>query len=166
MRWLLAALLLVPTITTASLCGCSGPQDRRAENRAETSPWPEDYTTWTRLNDAPIFLESERTARNLYVNATALARSGGDGASFPVGSILVKEEHRLVANPQGRLKVGDVFRVSVMFKVGRGETSGWAFKAFDPQTRREFPRDRVDPDGCYFCHADASARDYVFSRIR
>ena len=52
-----------------------------------------------------------------------------------------------------------------MFKVGKGDTSGWAFKAFDPENRREFPRDRVDPDGCYFCHADAQARDYVFTKV-
>jgi len=165
-RWLLATRLLVIAFLTVSVCGCSGSQDRGAENRFDVSAWPEGYTTWTRLNDAPIYLETERTARNLYVNATAQARSSGEGGPFPVGSVLVKEERRLEANPQGRLRLGDIFRVSVMFKVGKGETSGWAFKAFDPQNHKEFGRDRVDPDGCYFCHADASARDYVFSKVR
>jgi len=52
-----------------------------------------------------------------------------------------------------------------MFKVGQGQTSGWAFKAFDPATGREMPRDKVDPDGCYFCHADVAGQDYVFTRV-
>jgi len=157
---------LTVLLAAACLAGCSQAPTRKAENPSDTTNYPETYTSWAKLNDAPIFLESEKTARNLYVNSTALANAGGDGSAFPIGSVLVKEERFLEANPQGRLKVGDVYRVSVMFKVGRGETSGWAFKAFDPQTRKEFPRDRVDPDGCYFCHADASARDYVFTRVR
>jgi hypothetical protein len=76
----------------------------------------------------------------------------------------VKEEFLLQPDVGGQLRVGDTSRVSVMFKVGRGDTSGWAFKAFDPETRRELPRDRVDPDGCYFCHADRRDHDYVFTR--
>lgn len=165
MRWPLAPFVLLAVVVAASLPGCSGSQARKAETPSSPSGWPDGYTSWKKLNDEPIILDAEKAARNLFINNVALSRQGGDSSPFPVGSVLVKEERFLEANPQGRLRVGDVFRVSVMFKVGRGETSGWAFKAFDPENRREFPRDRVDPDGCYFCHADASARDYVFTKI-
>jgi hypothetical protein len=166
MRWPVAAILVLAVLVAASLPGCSGSQSRTSTGPSHGTGWPDNYTSWTRLNDAPIFLETEKAARNVYANAAAQARLATGSGPYPVGSVLVKEERLLEANPQGRLRVGDVFRVSVMFKVGRDETSGWAFRAFDPQTHREFPREKVDPDGCYFCHADASARDYVFSRIR
>lgn len=146
------------------VAACSGGQSRSTSaGDDDATGFPRGYASWTKLNDGPLYLEAEKSARNLFANPMALAHQGG--SPFPLGAVLVKEERSLEADPQGRLRVGDVFRVSVMFKVGKGDTSGWAFKAFDPETRREFPRDRVDPDGCYFCHADAQARDYVFTKV-
>jgi hypothetical protein len=160
MRWLPPATLALLLFVSA----CSGGQSRSTPAGTDDGTgFPRGYAQWTKLNAAPLYLESEKAARNLFANTTALAHRGG--GPYPLGSVLVKEERSLEADPQGRLRVGDVFRVSLMVKVGKGDTSGWAFRAYDPETRREFPRDRVDPDGCYFCHADAQARDYVFTKI-
>jgi len=163
MRWPVAAIPLLAVLVAAVLPSCSGSQSRGSVP-SDGTEWPQNYTSWKRLNEAPILLESEKTARNILVNQVVLSHRKDGSAAYPIGAVLVKEEMHLEADPQGRLRPGEVFRVSVMFKVGRGDTSGWAFKAFDPKTKREFPRDRVDPDGCYFCHADAKAGDYVFSR--
>lgn len=145
-----------------SLPACSG-GGTRGSSGVEETPFPTDYRSWTKLNQTTILREAEREARDLYANDVALRRQGG---AFPIGSVLVKEERTLNADPGGQLRPGDLFRVSVMFKIGKGDTSGWKFRAFDPTTREELPRDRVDPDGCYFCHADAQSNDYVFSKLR
>ncbi|MBP7126367.1 cytochrome P460 family protein [Myxococcota bacterium] len=152
-------------VAVLGVAGCSGPQvqPEAAADKGPTS-FPSSYADWVRLNQSPLMVEGARTARNLYANPTALSRERADGP-FPLGSILVKEERTLVVDAQGQARPGEVFRVSVMFKVGQGQTSGWAFKAFDPATGREMPRDKVDPDGCYFCHADVAGQDYVFTRV-
>lgn len=128
---------------------------------AGETTFPAEYTSWKKVNPTTILHESEKVALDLYANELAFRR-GPDG-SFPAGTVLVKEERALGPDPSGRLVPKDVLRVSVMFKVHKGETSGWVFKAFDPATRQELPRDKLDPDGCYYCHADARDRDYVFS---
>jgi hypothetical protein len=158
LHWFAGAALLI--LATA----CSQTETRGPESTAGgQTAFPSEYRSWRKLNAAPIIRDAERQARDLYANETAFHKDGG---SFAVGSILVKEERGLQVDPGGRLKPGDVIRVSVMFKVGQGATSGWSFKAFDPGTRQEVPRDRIDPDGCYYCHADASARDYVYSEVK
>jgi len=162
------AMRIPPILRAAMVLGvvaCSAPQVR-PEAAADQGPtaFPSSYSQWVRLNQAPLLVEGDRVARNLYANPTALSRERAD-SPFPLGTILVKEERSLVVDAQGQVRPGEVFRVSVMFKVGQGQTSGWAFKAFDPVTRRELPRDKVDPDGCYFCHADAVNQDYVFTRV-
>jgi len=139
--------------------GVGGPRVSASEGG-----FPEGYSQWKRINPALIIRENERQARNIYVNEVALQRK--HESDFPMGSILVKEERILSQDPSGQLVPRDVFRVSVMFKSRMGEGSRWAFKAFDPQTMREMTLDQVDPEGCYFCHADAHERDYVFSDIR
>ena len=165
MRRSLASIPVPVLVLAVLVAGCSGSASRKADSADASTGWPEGYASWKKLNDAPIFREADQRAWNLYANPSAFGRPG-ESAAYPIGTVLVKEERLLEANPQGRLKVGETVRLSVMFKVGKGETSGWSFKAFDPQDRREFPPDQVDPDGCYFCHADASARDYVFTKIR
>ena len=143
---------------------CAGSQVDRSLAAAESAEFPEGYRDWKRINNAPIIRESERQARDIFANETALHRSSG--GDFHVGSILVKEERILAQDPAGQLVPRDAFRVSVMFKARMGDGSRWAFKAFDPVSGQEMPLDQVDPEGCYFCHADAQARDYVFSDIR
>ncbi|MBM4395241.1 MAG: cytochrome P460 family protein [Deltaproteobacteria bacterium] len=142
-----------------ALAGCSGGR-ARDDGRTDDTSFPSDYRAWKKLNAAIIIREAEREARDLYANPTAAGRKSG---SYPVGSVLVKEERMVSVDPGGQLRPGDLFRVSVMYKIGTGDMSGWKFRAFDPATREELPRDRIDPDGCYFCHADARQNDYVFS---
>lgn len=124
--------------------------------------FPTGYKAWRKLNTEPVKHEAENSSRDIFANDVAVHRRG---PSFPIGSILVKEEHLLTDELSRNLSAGDVFRVSVMFKVGRGNTSGWSFKAFDPATGEEFSKDSVDPDGCYYCHVDAQERDYVFWNV-
>ncbi len=153
------------TVAVAGVAAaCSRTEVRQAVPQGEQTGYPSGYASWKRLNPEPIIREGDRVARNLFANEAALHRD--PSGVFPVGAVLVKEERALAPDPSGRLAPRDIVRVSVMFKVGRGQTDGWAFKAFDPATGQEFPRDRVDPDGCYFCHADARDRDYVFSDVR
>ena len=157
----------LPTILTslafAGVIACAlacSHRETRQETAAEgQTAFPAQYRAWKKVG-GPIVREAEKEVRDLYANEVAVHRSG---SSFPVGSILVKEERVLNADPSGSLKPGDLSRISVMFKVGGGSTSGWSFKAFDPATHKELPRDRVDPDGCYFCHADGKDNDYVFT---
>lgn len=143
---------------------CSKPQVQPESPPPTELSFPANYRSWKRLNPSPIIRETEKIARDLYANEIALHRD--QSGRFPVGSILVKEERELSEDVGGRLQPKDVIRVSVMFKVGRGPTEGWAFKAFDPETRQEFPKDKVDPEGCYFCHTDARDNDYVFSEVK
>lgn len=157
---------LPPILIAVGLLCCGGSQVRPPTTTSDTGPtaFPVGYTEWVKLNATPLMVEGSRSARNLYANPTALSREKRD-APFPLGSVLVKEERNLVVDAQGQARPGEVFRVSVMFKVGQGQASGWSFKAFDPATRKEMPRDKVDPDGCYFCHADVAAQDYVFTQV-
>jgi len=134
------------------------------DQAASETAFPSGYRSWKRLNPQPILREADRVARDLFANEVALHRDAA--GRFPVGSVLVKEERELTESPGGQLVPRDVVRVAVMFKVGKGEMEGWSFKAYDPATGREFPKDRVDPDGCYFCHSDARERDFVFSDVR
>jgi hypothetical protein len=157
-----SVVVAVLALSTAAVLACSSSSSRPAAPAALTA-FPGDYRSWKKLNRAPILREAEREARDLFANPVAF---GKEGDTFPVGSVLVKEERALQADPGGQLRPGDATRLSVMFKVGQGSMTGWSFKAFDPATRKELPRERVDPDGCYFCHADASARDYVFSTVK
>ncbi len=143
---------------------CSRAEVRQPAPPAGETDYPSGYASWKKINPEPIVREGDKVVRNLFANEAALHRDAA--GRFPVGAVLVKEERSLAADPAGRLVPRDVFRVSVMFKVGKGQMDGWAFKAFDPSTGQEFPRDRVDPDGCYFCHADARDSDYVFSDVR
>ncbi len=162
-RWLWVAVG-TGVIGAWGVAACSRTEVRPSAPPAGEMNFPSGYASWKRLNPEPIVRESDKVVRNLFANEAALHRDAA--GRFPVGAVLVKEERSLAADPAGRLVPRDVFRVSVMFKVGRGQMDGWAFKAFDPSTGQEFPRDRVDPDGCYFCHADARDRDYVFSDVR
>lgn len=146
---------------TALLVSCSAGERLDAVARAsDQTAFPTGFRQWHKLNRETIVHETEREARDLYFNDIAMNSTGPE---YPPGSVLVKEEFGLRPDVGGQLRVGDPSRISVMFKVGRGNTSGWAFKAFDPETRSELPRDRVDPDGCYFCHADRRDHDYVFT---
>lgn len=159
----LSGILFVAMLGAA---GCSG-SGTRGDGVVPDPAFPRGYTSWKKINAAPIVREGEQMVRELYANDVAQKR-GGPGATFPLGAVLVKEERALV-NDAGKPRPGDLVRISVMSKVGNkvgeGAVGGWTFKAYDPSTMREFNRDRVDPDGCYFCHADAAARDYVYSDL-
>lgn len=164
-----SARLFIPVLAVfACVVGCSQPAAKGDKPASPETAFPANYTAWKKVNASPIIREGEQQVRNLYANDVALSRSGPSPA-FPIGSILVKEERQLL-NEGGKVRPGDVYRVSVMFKVGKRVgnevMAGWSFKAFDPLTKQEFPKDRVDPDGCYFCHADAGQRDYVYSDVR
>jgi len=161
LRRILAAAGLLAI--TGPLAACSSGGARGSAPGSDQTAFPSDYRAWKKLNASVILREAEREARDLYANDVALQR--GTAASYPVGSILVKEERALNADPGGQLRPGDLLRVSVMFKIGMGDMSGWKFRAFDPATHDELPRDRIDPDGCYFCHADAQGNDYVFTKL-
>lgn len=157
-------LFALVTIVLLAVC-CSQPTKKdNSEVRVE-AVFPSGYQTWKKINVEPIIRENETLAWNIYANDIALSKTGNE---FPIGSVLVKEERQLVEDVGGQKKPRDVQRVSVMFKLGSASspTQTWRFMAFDPVTKAEMPRDKVDPEGCQFCHADAKDRDYVFSNIR
>ena len=156
--WLAVAAVL------AGVSACGNLQTKSDPRPGDQTSFPEEYRKWKKVTSTPILHENEKESWEIYANPVAV--SNADPTSYPVGSVLVKEERRLVSDPSGHLKPRDLFRISVMFKVGGGQMSGWSFKAFDPATKKEFNRETVDPDGCYFCHADAKARDYVFSSLK
>jgi len=150
-------------MTYKVLCGavlvlglaCGGKQVRKEEGTGDKA-FPFNYLSWKRLNPQPI--QREGLTRNIFANEVALHK--GSQGKFAVGSVLVKEDRR--SSELGQPKVV----VQVMSKVASGGYEGWIYKAFDGETRKELPADKVDIEGCYYCHINAKEKDFVFSDVK
>jgi len=146
-------ILLVATLSVVFACG--GKQVRK-EKKGGEGGFPYNYSSWKRLNPQPI--EREGLLRNLFANEVALHKDAH--GKFTVGSVLVKEDTRTSVLAQPKVVV------QVMTKVASGGRDGWIYQAFDGETEKELPPEKVDLDGCYYCHVQAKDKDFVFSDVR
>ena len=152
---------VIPCCLSLLILACSpvlpGPQPQgstatAAPARANDPGFPEGYSTWAKLNSAPITREDSGEVRELYRNDKA--KGGADGR-YPTGAIFVKAQHRLVGGRKGR-----VYQLAVMTKAGSGPYNGWTFSAYDPDTGK---RRKADADVCAICHSQRASKDYIFS---
>jgi hypothetical protein len=111
------------------------------------------YAAWPKLNATPIRGGSAAHRGVKQVYASKRRR----GARFPVGTIVVK-----TATPPGRRWLS---LVATMRRVRGTANGGWRWEEFtrtSPSAR--FTRVSFPESGCAACHAQAKARDYVFTR--
>ena len=111
------------------------------------------YAKWPKLNRAPIRGGSaaHRGTKNVY------ASKRRRGARFPVGTIVVK-----TATPPGRRWLS---LVATMRRVKARSNGGWRWEEFTRSSpSRRFTKVAFPESGCAACHAQASTRDYVFTR--
>lgn len=102
---------------------------------------------WTKVNAKPILSEAHGgTFVTTYVNPTAQAAIKSKAASFPVGSILVKDSH---ANSNG--KPGEKGTVFGMEKTA----GGWLWVTTDPTGHVTGKGDSEQMKMCAQCHAGA-----------
>lgn len=127
--------------------------------RAGAATFPSGYDQWRRLNDEIIMRSEEGEARWLYVNGAA---EGASGRSMPVGSILVKVQHRLFVDKAGNSQVSDLYKIATMEKGEAGPNNGWVFRAFDPESREELGG---EVEACIVCHSQRAGDDYTFRAL-
>jgi len=119
------------------------------------SGFPEGYQGWQKVNKATIFREAEGEAREIYFSG--FPSSSGVSGNFPEGTVLVKEQYRIMKKGGDSLEKGELFQISVMKRSGAQET-GWTFAAFDP-----FSRAALETEGCVFCHSKRKSFNYLFT---
>lgn len=111
------------------------------------------YAQWPKLNRAPIRGGSaaHRGTKNVY------ASKRRRGARFPLGTIVVK-----TATPPGKTWLS---LVATMRRVKGTANGGWRWEEFTRSARSQrFTKVGFPESGCAACHAQARARDYVFTR--
>ena len=111
------------------------------------------YAKWPKLNRAPIRGGSAAHGGTKNVFASKRRR----GARFPVGTIVVK-----TATPPGKKWLS---LVATMRRMEATSNGGWRWEEFTRSSpSRRFTKVGFPESGCAACHAQASARDYVFTR--
>ena len=111
------------------------------------------YAKWPKLNRAPIRGGSaaHRGTKNVY------ASKRRRGVRFPVGAIVVK-----TATPPGKKWLS---LVATMRRIKGTANGGWRWEEFTRSSpSQRFTKVAFPESGCAACHAQASARDYVFTR--
>ncbi|HWN21947.1 MAG TPA: cytochrome P460 family protein [Gaiellaceae bacterium] len=111
------------------------------------------YAKWPKLNRAPIRGGSaaHQGIKNVY------ASKRRRGTRFPVGTIVVK-----TATPSGKKWLS---LVATMRRIKGKANGGWRWEEFTRTSpTRRFTKVGFPESGCAACHAQASARDYVFTR--
>lgn len=127
---------------------------------AQGSPaFPIGYDQWRRVNDEIIMRSDEGEARWIYVNSIA---EGVKGKAMPVGSIMVKVQHRLFVDKAGNSQVSDLFKIATMEKLASGPNDGWVFRAFDPESHEEFGG---EAEACIVCHSQRASEDFTFRAL-
>lgn len=144
------ALVMAVAVMAATLAQ-AGP---RATPLPGLPAWTAGYTSWTKLNRAPIpprASDAHRGAKNVY--ASKRARNG----VYPVGTVIVKEVRR----PGARF----VGVIAAMRKRARGADHGW--EMIEWERSAVAGRFGVLARGavCTGCHV-AAKPDYVFTRRR
>ena len=119
--------------------------------------YPVGYQKWHKIAGP---LKRNGKFRYIYANDIATHK---EGAKFPVGSVLIKEERAMITTSQGTT-IGQVIQIDVMRKIGPSPNAidGWSFEAYEPVTHKKLD---IDPQGCLVCHGDKASNDYVFSHI-
>lgn len=140
-----------------------------AGSKAPSVPFPEGFRNWTHvksmvLQEGHPLYESFGGIHHVYANSTAL-QALTKGTSFPDGSIFVFDLYEAVAD-NGALGEGKHKVIGVMHKDSKlyGETGGWGFEGFEPESHERVVTDAKAQ--CFFCHMSVKDHDYVFSRYR
>ena len=111
------------------------------------------YAKWPKVNRAPIRGGSAAHQGTKNVFASKRRRGG----RFPVGTIVVK-----TATPPGKKWLS---LVATMRRIKATSNGGWRWEEFTRTSpSRRFTKVGFPESGCAACHAQASARDYVFTR--
>lgn len=111
------------------------------------------YAKWPKLNARPIRGGSAAHQGVKQVYASKRRR----GARFPVGTIVVK-----TATPPGKRWLA---LVATMRRVRGTTNGGWLWAEYTRTSpSRRFTRVQFPASGCAACHAQAKARDHVFTR--
>jgi hypothetical protein len=111
------------------------------------------YTSWTKVNDAPIRggSSAHQGVKNVYASKRKIGRR------YPAGAIVVK-----TASPPGKRWLS---LVATMRRVKGPANGGWRWEEFtrsSPAAR--FIKVGFPESGCAACHMQAKANDYVFTR--
>lgn len=160
---LLALTSTVGVIVSLMVAGCVQPTvepEKPVPVEPTMSPhFPDGYEDWAQLNETPIVREEEGESRTLFANAVA---AGVMTTQFQPGAILVKVQRRLVIDGTGATTVGELYKISVMEKEASGPNNGWAFRAFDPETKQELGG---ESEACVVCHSQRLDADYTFRAL-
>lgn len=119
------------------------------------SDFPEGYRNWHKANKTTIFRDAEGEAREIYFSAFPSPTEAGGG--FRDGTMLVKEQYRIVKKGGDNYEKGELFQISVMKRSSAQET-GWIFLAFDPYSKAA-----LETEGCVFCHSKRKSFNYLFT---
>jgi hemoglobin len=125
-------------------------------------PLPKDYKTWpTMLRN--VQRPDVSQVRDLYINQVGKATRAGK--PFPVGTVMVMENHKGVKAPNGELIRAGIGKIFVMTKV-KGKVDGvdkalangqWVYSAYgaDGNALSE------DFNACRGCHLPDASKDFV-----
>jgi hypothetical protein len=144
------ALVMAVAVVVATLAQ-AGP---RATPLPGLPAWTAGYTSWTKLNRAPIpprASDAHRGMKNVY--ASRRPRNG----VYPVGTVIVKEVRR----PGARF----VGVVAAMRKRSRGAHHGWEMIEWERATASGRFDVLARGGVCTGCHV-AAKPDYVFTKRR
>lgn len=133
---------------------------------ADPDSWA-DYKSWTALNKQPItgdhtgFLgnlhRGAEGVRMVYVNDIGLAASQGSAPySYPIGTIIVKEQYKNMKRFTDGKKPGHTIMVKVSDDAAN-PAENWAW------SRGLKKKAKTDDAFCSACHTVAAGNDYVFS---
>jgi hypothetical protein len=159
-------LTLCIGIAVLFLSCASGPDDPNA-----TKPDAYNgYQTWKKVNTSTISgdetgvlgsaHEGSAGFREVYVNATGEAVSGGASLPYPVGSVIVKESFKNAGGSKG-----DLSSVTIMAKREAGydpDNGDWEYLMLNPRMKVQ-AQGRLS--GCISCHLAADS-DFVFTDNR
>jgi hypothetical protein len=157
-----ARVVATLAVSLATLAAAS-PSPARAGDPAATLP--RDFRSWTHVRSMVVSDPEEgmQGFHDVYANRAAIRtlRSGKqpvvypDGAQFVVSIFEVKQEKGLVT---AGAKQRDVTQIKDRRATATG---GWRFGSFDPSGKPI----ATDLATCHGCHAQASDRDLVFTRL-
>ena len=139
--------LFITCIAAAAMAlAACGPKPSTQAPKVEGSPdFPTGYTSWRKVNAQTIVRPDEHIAREIY------ARSA---PNLGHGTVLVKEQYKLVGGAKGPL-----VEIDVMRRTGAPDNNGWSFAKYDPKTHARMGRDETACIGCHTLRAD---HDYLF----
>jgi len=145
--------LLALALAAGLLVAAAGSAAPTRETARGLPAYIDGYAKWPKLNRTPIRGGSaaHRGTKNVY------ASKRRRGARFPVGTIVVK-----TATPPGKKWLS---LVATMRRIKGTANGGWRWEEFTRTApARRFTKVAFPESSCAACHAQARARDYVFTR--